>query len=96
MKLSLVLAITLFGLVALHWAEAGTMDSHGTMEAGTMDCHYVWPLRRYGNRLAFCCGCHTWERKIWREACKGQGGLGRPKGDPRDPCIICYKIRAYF
>ena len=66
MKLSLVLAITLFGLVALDWAEAGTMNS-------------------------FCSGCQPWERKLWSEACKGQGGLGRPKGDSRDPCIICYK-----
>ena len=66
MKLSLVLAITLFGLVALDWAEAGTMNS-------------------------FCLGCQPWERKLWSEACMGQGGLGRKNGNSRDPCIICYK-----
>jgi len=84
MKLSLALAITLFGLVALHWAEAGTMDSS---------------CRSVGNSNpafsdSFCCGCQTWERKIWREACKGQGGLGGPKGDSRDPCITCYKKKS--
>ena len=86
MKLSLLLAISLFGIVALHdWAEAaGTMDS---------SCHYV-DHTTYS--ISFCCGCQTWETKLWSEACKGQGGLGRRKGDPRDPCIICYKIRAYF
>ena len=31
------------------------------------------------------------ERKLWSEACKGQGGLGRKNGNSRDPCIICYK-----
>ena len=52
-------------------------------------CHYISSTP---TSISFCCGCQTWETKLWSEACKGQGGLGRRKGDPRDPCIICYKI----
>ena len=78
MKVSL-LVLALFGLVALHWAEAGTMDS---------SCHHLGGNKR--SRYS-CCGCQPWERKLWSEACKGQGGLGRADGNSRDPCIICFK-----
>ena len=72
MKLSLVLAITLFGLVVLHWAEAGCLNTGGS-------------------RDTFKCDCRKYERQLWGEACKGQGGLGRKNGNSRDPCKICYK-----
>ena len=44
-----------------------------------------------GTATFFCsCGCLSWERKIWGEACKGQGGLALHRGLSQG-CQICYK-----